>query len=182
MRGRSPVQPPCLVIAALVILGGCSTDEPTVLAAPEPEARSPSPLPIPEPPLDPPRGRCAVVISGACVARVVDEAVVRDADDIGDVATPTMTRLVYQCSDEVTFAVRTAGNTIEVFPPGFTLGYIVLYRQPADLGVRYTREHAEFRGSGELATLIIGNERYVDCVSNPAAAVWATVPRAPTGR
>ena len=76
----------------------------------------------------------------------------------------------------------TAGNTIEVFPPDFTLGYIVLYRQPADSGVRYTREHAEFRGSGELATLIIGNERYVDCVSNPAAAVWATVPRAPTGR
>ena len=93
-----------------------------------------------------------------------------------------MTRLVYQCSDEVTFAVRTAGDRIEVFPPGFTLGYIVLYRQPTDTGVLYTRDHAEFRADGELATLNLADERYVDCVSNPAAAVWATVPRSPTGR
>jgi len=93
-----------------------------------------------------------------------------------------MNRLVYQCSDDVTFAVRMAGDRIEVFPPGFTLGYIVLYRQPTDTGVLYTRQYAEFRADGELATLSLGDERYVDCVSNPAAAVWATVPRTPAGQ
>ena len=175
MRARSPVKSPCLVVVALVVATGCSTDEPAVLAAPEPTTRSPSTNPIPEPPLAPPRERRAVPSRGSVSPFV--ETGGRDADDVGDVATPIMTRLVYQCSDEVTFAVRTAGDRIEVFPPGFTLGYIVLYRQPTDTGVLYTRQYAEFRADGELATLNLGDERYVDCVSNPAAAVWETVPR-----
>ena len=176
MRALSPVKSPCLVVVALVVASGCSTDEPTVLAAPEPATRSSSTTPpIPEPPLAPPRESRAGPSRGSVSPFV--ETGGRDADDIGDVATPIMTRLVYQCSDEVTFAVRTAGDRIEIFPPGFTLGYIVLYRQPTDTGVLYTRRYAEFRADGELATLNLGDERYVDCVSNPAAAVWETLPR-----
>ena len=177
MRARSSLKSPCPVVVAVVFATGCTSDEPAVLAAPEPTTRGPSSTPIPEP--DRPRAP-TVVRSGQRVGP--SNASEREAVDIGDVATPIMTRLVYQCSDEVTFAVRTAGDRIEVFPPGFTLGYIVLYRQPTDTGVLYTREHAEFRADGELATLNLADERYVDCVSNPAAAVWATVPRSPTGR
>jgi hypothetical protein len=182
MRERSPVKSPCLVVVALFVASGCSTDEQAVGAKREPATHSTAPSPIAQPAFDPPRqGRGTHSAGGA--SPFANDPRVRDSDDIGDVRTPIMTRLVYQCSDDVTFAVRTAGDRIEVYPPGFTLGYIVLYRQPADSGVRYTREHAEFRADNELATLILGgNERYVDCVSNPAAAVWATVPRAPTSR
>jgi hypothetical protein len=31
--------------------------------------------------------------------------------------------------------------------------------------------------NGDLATLQVGRDRYVDCVSNPAAAVWQEPPR-----
>jgi hypothetical protein len=182
MRERSPVKSPCLVAVVLFLASGCTADEQAVSAEREPATRSTAPSPALGPALDPPRqGR--LTISAGSASSFVNDPRVRDGDDIGDVKTPIMTRLVYQCSDDVTFAVRTAGDRIEVYPPGFTLGYIVLYRQPADSGVRYTREHAEFRADDELATLILGgNERYVDCVSNPAAAVWATVPRTPAGR
>jgi hypothetical protein len=45
--------------------------------------------------------------------------------------------------------------------------------------VRFTAPNADFRAVGDLATLQIGAERYADCVSNPAAAVWDTAqPRA----
>jgi hypothetical protein len=102
-----------------------------------------------------------------------------DADDIGDVPTPALLRLVYQCSDEVTFAVRTFGDRLEVVPPGVANSYVVLTRMPVAFGVRFTAPNADFRATGDLATLQIGAERYVDCVSNPAAAVWGTVqPRA----
>lgn len=98
-----------------------------------------------------------------------------DDDDIGTVPTKVMRRLVYQCSDEVTFAVRIAGNRLEVFPPGVDRSYVALTRMPTEVGVRYTAPNADFRGHDDLATLQIGRDRYVDCVSNPAAEVWGTV-------
>jgi hypothetical protein len=33
------------------------------------------------------------------------------------------------------------------------------------------------RMKDDLATLQVGGDRYVDCVSNPAAAVWQEPPR-----
>ena len=85
---------------------------------------------------------------------------------------PPVRRLFFQCSDDVTFAVRSAGSRLEVFPPGQSYGYIVLAQQPSDAGLYYNAGGAELRMNDDLATLQIGRDRYVDCVSNPAAAVW----------
>jgi len=103
------------------------------------------------------------------VVRVADDA------DIGDVATPILRRLVYQCSDDVTFAVRTRADRLEVFPPGISKSYVVLNRVPSESQVRYTAPNADFRANGDLATLQVGRDRYVDCVSNPGADAWGTV-------
>ena len=172
MRERSSVKYSGLVVA-LVLASGCSpSEEPVVLETPEPaianSTTNPIPEPIPAPVLDLPRKRLFV---SAEVLRTRPT----DDDDIGDVPTAVLRRLVYQCSDEVTFAVRIAGNRLEVFPPGIDKSYVALTRIPTEVGVRYTAPNADFRGNGDLATLQIGRDRYVDCVSNPAAEVWGTV-------
>jgi hypothetical protein len=173
MREHSSVKCSSLVVAALVLASGCSrSEEPVVLETPEPPSVGPTtnpiPEPIPDPVLDPPRQR--LVVSG----RVL-RASSTDDDDIGDIPTAVLRRLVYQCSDEVTFAVRIAGNKILVYPPGIDKSYVSLTRTPTEVGVRYTAPNADFRGDGDLATLQIDTDRYVDCVSNPAAQVWGTV-------
>lgn len=163
-----------LIVAALLLASGCSRpEEPVVLGTPEPASAgsAPAPIaePIPDPVLDPPRQRL-VVIGGR-----VQRTRTPDDNDIGHVPTAVLRRLVYQCSDEVTFAVRIVGNRIEVFPPGIDKSYVSLTRMPTEVGVRYVAMGADFRGNGDLATLQVGNDRYVDCVSNPAAEVWGTV-------
>jgi len=55
------------------------------------------------------------------------------------------------------------------------LSYVVLSRVPGETQVHYTAPNADFRAAGDLATLRVGRERYVDCVSNPGAAAWGTV-------
>ena len=85
---------------------------------------------------------------------------------------PRVRRLFFQCTDDVSFAVRSAGCRLEVYPPGHSHGYIVLTQQPSDSGLYYTARGAELRMNDDLATLQVGRDRYVDCVSNPAAAVW----------
>jgi hypothetical protein len=72
----------------------------------------------------------------------------------------------------VTFSVRVVGNRLEVFPPKHSNGFIVLARFESDDGVHYAAGDADFRAKDDLATLRVGADRYVDCVSNPAAAVW----------
>lgn len=148
---------------------------------PEPAAPSSTTEPAVDPPLEPAveplpernpfqsGDRVVVYNNGVRVAGA------DDAEDIGDIATPVMRRLVFQCSDDVTFAVRTQGDELHVFPPGLTNSYVVFTSAPSASGVRYTAPNAEFRGNGDLATLQIGSERYVDCVSNPAATAWGTV-------
>ena len=172
MREHSSVKCSSLVVAALVLASGClRSEEPVVLETPEPPSVGPTtiPEPIPDPVLDPPRQR--LVVSAGRVLRASST----DDEDIGDIPTAVLRRLVYQCSDEVTFAVRIAGNRIQVYPPGIDKSYVSMTRMPTEVGVRYTALNADFRGDGDLATLQIGTDRYVDCVSNPAAEVWGTV-------
>jgi hypothetical protein len=94
-------------------------------------------------------------------------------------ATPSLTvsRLFFQCTDDITFAVRSIGRRLEVFQPAHSNDYIVLAQQPSDSDLCATSRDAEFRMDGELATLQVGRDRYVDCVSNPAAALWQEPPR-----
>ena len=179
MRARRSVESSSLLVVVLMLASGCARDEEAaVVVAPEPAPQQPTTNPAPLPVLDPPRD----VFPGPSQRLLVSiEGNVREAaaDDFGDVPIPTLTRLVYQCSDDVTFAIRTSGDRLEVVPPGVANSYVVLTRMPVSSGVRFTAPNADFRGNGDLATLQIGAERYVDCVSNPAAAVWDTVqPRA----
>ena len=91
---------------------------------------------------------------------------------------PPPQKLYFQCADDVTFAVRTAGGRLEVYPPGFPNNFVALLPQPSEPGTHYyTADRAEFRFDGELATLVLGRDRWADCVSNPAAAVWQEPPR-----
>jgi hypothetical protein len=174
MRKHGSGQYSGLIVAALMLASGCSRpEEPAVLESPESASggSAPAPIaePIPDPVLDP--SRQGLVVVGGQVLRTGT----KDDNDIGHVPTAVMRRLVYQCSDEVTFAVRIAGNKLEVFPPGIDKSYVTLTRMPTEVGVRYVAMGADFRGNGDLATLQVGDDRYVDCVSNPAAEVWGTV-------
>src|SRR5574342_649378 len=101
MRERSPVKSPSLVVVVLFLASACSTDEPAISAERAPATRSTRPSPAPEPALDPPRqGR--VTLSAGSASSFVNDPRVRDGADIGHVTTPIMTRLVYQCSHDVT--------------------------------------------------------------------------------
>ena len=173
MRARRSLKHSRLVVVALVLASGCSRDDgPLARVAPEPGPPEPTTSPAPEPAPDPPRVRRMAPYENPFIER---SGRARDDADIGDVATPVLRRLVYQCSDEVTFAVRTRADRLEVFPPGISKSYVVLNRVPSESQVRYTAPNADFRANGDLATLQVGRDRYVDCVSNPGADAWGTV-------
>jgi len=99
------------------------------------------------------------------------------AESSAAIPSPLVSSLFFQCSDEVTFAVRGDGSLLRVSPPGHSNGDIVLTQQPSNDGLYYTARGAELRMKGDLETLRVGRDRYVDCVSNPAAAVWQEPPR-----
>jgi hypothetical protein len=180
-----------LVVVVLALVGGCSPaqDPPVVVALPEPPVPAPSPAPAPSQAtlaelLHEVRNVQPVSNAGPAQGvlnevrestRVSSQTGPRATDDFVPPTPPR--RLFFQCDDNVTFAVQTAGSRLEVFPPGHSTGYIALVQVPSDSGVHYTAANADFRMSGDLATLQVGRDRYVDCVSNPAAAVWQEPPR-----
>ena len=175
MRARRSVGYSSLLVVVLMLASGCAPDEEAAaVVAPEPAPPEPTTNPARVPVLEPPRD-VGPAPSQRRLVSIGRDSVATEAEDIGDVPTAALRRLVYQCSDEVTFAVRTFGDRLEVVPPGVANSYVVLTRMPVESGVRFTAPHADFRANGDLATLQIGAERYVDCVSNPAAAVWGTV-------
>src|SRR5690606_23069921 len=83
-----------------------------------------------------------------------------------------MQRLVFQCTDDVAFAVQMMGDLLYVYTPSLRGGSLPLRRQASESGLLYAIAGAEFRSDGELATLRLGDELFADCVPNPAAAVW----------
>jgi membrane-bound inhibitor of C-type lysozyme len=155
----------------LALASACSPDDEPLVSVPEPATTVPETELAPQPALDPSRD-VADELERRLAVRFGSIGTVSQDDDIGDVTTPLLTRLIFQCSDEVTFAVRIIGDRLEVFPPGIANNYIVMSRVPSDSGARYTAPDAEFRGNTDLATLQVDAERYVDCVANPAAAAW----------
>lgn len=177
----------------LALLAGCSAPEDPPIAVTPPE-------PAPEASVDELLRRVENVAPGAAQSQAQlndtrertqsGEAVnelretTRSDPPIRDVAAPpepvaarTVSRLIYQCTGEVTFAVRIVGDHLEAYPPGHSNGYVILERVPSDDGVHFAARGASFRAKDDLATLEVGRDRYVDCVSNPAAAVWQTPPR-----
>jgi hypothetical protein len=186
MRAKSSRSSTIVVVLALVC--GCtSTEDATVVVAP---AAEPPPAPDPAPPqannLDDLLRNVQNVRPDSPPQEPLNEireSTAFEATSPGDapaqeaVPAKTLDRLIYQCADDVTFAVRIAGDRLEVFPPEHTHGYVVLNRVPSADGVHYTAPAADFRAKDDLATLRIARQIYADCVSNPAASVWQDLPR-----
>ena len=165
------------MVLALALLNACSPAEAPSAVAPFPEQPAPEPQPAPSqaPPEDLLR-RVEPIRAGETPFR--EEPSVRNElgepnnESSANGLSPPLRRLFFQCTDDVSFAVRGAGAWLQVFPPGHSHGYIVLTAEPSASGLYYTTSGAELRMNGDLATLQVGRDRYVDCVSNPAAAVW----------
>jgi hypothetical protein len=185
MRANSSL--PSLVVVVLILASGCkpAADATAVVAPPGPPAPAPDPTPAPsQATLDELLNQVENVRSGPSQA-VVNGIRERETDGPRDersesraaIRSPTVISLVFQCTDDVTFAVRGDGSFLRVFPPGHSNGFIVLRQQPSNDGLYYRARGAELRMKDDLATLQVGGDRYVDCVSNPAAAVWQEPPR-----
>ena len=173
-------------VVLLALASGCSPEEPPVVVPP-PEPPAPPDLPAPsQAAVDELLRETAPVPSDAPSQSVINS--IRESTQVVEqrqsAVQPsafeparTLDRLTFQCDEEQTFAIRIRGNRLEVFPPGLTNSYFVLTEVPTDSGVRYTAADADFRMANDLATLQFGRERYADCVSSPAAAVWQQAPR-----
>jgi hypothetical protein len=179
MRANSSL--PGLVVVMLAVVG-CSPaeDPPVVLAPPEPTTPEPAPAPT-QATVDELLREAQPVRIGQSQIPIDDVPELSESsgpflvsNELGanTLPPPRVRRLVFQCTDDVSFAVRSAGGRLEVYPPGHSHGYIVLTQQPSDSGLYYTASGAELRMNDDLATLQVGRDRHVDCVSNPAAAVW----------
>ena len=194
MRAPSSVKLLSVVVAALALVSGCSPDEPDVVAVvPEPLTSEPelAPEPLGE------AGPNQVILNGIRErmppatggAVQVDRAAVQvelqnSQASLSEVVPQTPLRLVFECAGGVTFAVQTNESQLVLFPPGFPPnGFLVLAQVRSASGMHYRASDIDFRSKGDLATLEMGRKRYVDCVANPAAAVWQeTLPRITTPR
>jgi hypothetical protein len=166
----------------LALLGACTpADESTTELAPPTRSEPPVPAPLPVNPEElvrtvenvrsgPDSGPPQSALNQARARTPQTAAETQDAAFTA-LRQPQVRRF-FQCAGDVTFAVRSSGARLEVWPPGYPTGYIALIAQPSETGAYYAAEGAEFRLNGELATLVLGRDRWVDCVSNPAAAVW----------
>jgi hypothetical protein len=174
MRANSSLS--SLVVVVLAIVGGCSLGEPPSVVLQDPEPPEPAPAPGPSQPSPEELLRQAEQFRASQSQGELDG--VRSGTPRDEVSEnvpplpPVRRLLVFQCTDEVTFAVRSSGRGLHVYPPRYSNGYILLTQQASDAGLYFTADGAELRMSDDLATLQVGRDRYVDCVSNPAATVW----------
>ncbi len=201
MRAQSSVMVLSVVVVVLALVSGCSPDEPDVVAvAPEPPAPAPelepgAPVdqlnPIREGPAGPefePGAQAVQQELNGIRERPVTSGPVevqrQSSQSLSEELPQTPLRLVFECTDGVTFAVRMLRNGLVLYPPGYPPnGSLTLPQVPSASGVHYRAGDIDFRSKGDLATLEMGRERYVDCVANPAAAVWQeTLPRITTPR
>ncbi len=189
MRAQSSAKVLSVVVVVFALASGCSPDEPDVVAvAAEPPARAPEfepgarvdqLNPIREGPAEPEFEPGAQVVLNGIRARAAALS-----QSLSEELPQTPLRLVFECTDGVTFAVRMLRNGLVLYPPGYPPnGSLTLPQVPSASGVHYRAADIDFRSKGDVATLEMGRERYVDCVANPAAAVWQeTLPRITTPR
>lgn len=196
MRANSSI--PGLVVVVLAMLTACKPAEdsvdvisPVTLEPIEPVPELAPPLTLPPTPaeldellrnVEPVRSARSTSESQATIDTIREPPQPGTATDRaappGAIPPPPRHKLLFECTDDVMFAVRTVGSALEVYPPGSPDNYVVLLHQPSEPGTyHYIANRAEFRFNGELATLVLGRDRWADCVSNPAAAVWQEPPR-----
>jgi uncharacterized lipoprotein YbaY/membrane-bound inhibitor of C-type lysozyme/uncharacterized membrane protein len=85
---------------------------------------------------------------------------------------------VYDCDGDLSFTVRTGPGEVALWAPAALGGtYQVLSMTRAASGVRYQEGDTVFWTKGELATIEIGGQRFVDCRSNPSKVPWADAKR-----
>ena len=178
-----------VVVVVLALVSSCSPDEPEVVAV-VPDPRAPAPELEPGAPVDQlnpvregPAGPALepgvqVALSGIGARSPMS------GQSLSEELPQTPLRLVFECTDGVTFAVRMLRNGLVLYPPGYPPnGSLNLSQVPSASGVHYRAGDIDFRSKDDRATLEMGRERYVDCVANPAAAVWQeTLPRITTPR
>jgi membrane-bound inhibitor of C-type lysozyme len=176
------------VVLLLALASGCSRDEEPVAVASPPEPPPIAPLDVPAPAPGPSPATLEELVEPTRETPTAGPAninSIRERAAVTQQSAPpsnfeprrTLDRLTFQCADEKTFAIRVRGSRLELFPPGYTINYLVLTEVSSDSGVHYTANDADFRLENDIATLSFGRDRYVDCVSSPAAAVWQAPPR-----
>ena len=191
MRAQSSVTVLSVVVVVLALVSGCSPDEPDVVAVvPEPPAPAPefepgAPVdqlnPVREGPAGPAFGPGAQVVVNGIRARSATSSSAsrfprscRRPRSGSSSNAPTASRSPCACFATGSCCTRRGTRRTD---PSLSL------RCRAPPGVHYRAGDIDFRSKDDLATLEMGRERYVDCVANPAAAVWQeTLPRITTPR
>ncbi|HEY3516677.1 MAG TPA: YbaY family lipoprotein [Gammaproteobacteria bacterium] len=85
---------------------------------------------------------------------------------------------VYDCDGDLSFTVRPGAGEVAFWAPESLGGaYQVLSMTRAASGVRYQEGDTVFWTKGDLATIEIGGQRFVDCRSNPSKVPWADAKR-----
>ena len=86
--------------------------------------------------------------------------------------------LVYDCDGDVSFTVRAGPGEVALWAPEELGGtYQVLSLARSGSGARYVEGDTVFWNTGNLATIEIAGQRFVDCRSNPSKALWADAKR-----
>jgi uncharacterized membrane protein/heat shock protein HslJ len=81
---------------------------------------------------------------------------------------------VFDCDGDVSFTMRTGPGEIALWAPASLGGsYQILSLTRSASGARYEEGDTAFSSEGDLATIELGGQRYVDCRSNPRKAPWA---------
>jgi putative lipoprotein len=85
---------------------------------------------------------------------------------------------VYDCDGDVSFTVRTGADEVALWAPASLGGiYLVLSRSRAASGAQYREGDTLFWSKGDLATIELGGQRFVDCRSSPSKVPWADAKR-----
>jgi len=85
---------------------------------------------------------------------------------------------VFDCDGDVSFTVRFGPGEMALWAPESVGGtYQVLSIARSGSGARYEEGDTLFWNKGNLATIEIAGQRFVDCRSNPSKAPWADAKR-----
>jgi putative lipoprotein len=85
---------------------------------------------------------------------------------------------VFDCSDDVSFTIRTGPGEVALWTPE-ALGdqYLVLAETPVASGARYQEGETVYWNRGDSALFEVAGQRFTECRANPAKVPWADAAR-----